>query len=62
MLNDWFYSHSTWEMATLVCLILVGLPLLGLFVFHRLVDWHAREEDTPMVGLSYALCGGVYAQ
>jgi hypothetical protein len=61
MLNQWFYSHSTWEVAVAVCLVVVVLPLLGLLVFHRLVDWHAREEDTSMVGLSYALCGGIYA-
>lgn len=61
MLNDWFYSHSTWEVAGAVCSMLVLLPLIGLFIFHRLVNWHAREKDTSMVGLSYALCGGIYA-
>jgi hypothetical protein len=61
MLNHWFYSHSTWEVAGAVCSVVVLLPLLGLFIFHRLVDWHAREEDTSMTGLSYALCGGIYA-
>jgi hypothetical protein len=61
MLNNWFYSHSTWEVAGLVCSVLVLLPLLGLFIFHKLVNWHAREEDTSMTGLSYALCGGIYA-
>ena len=61
MLNEWFYSHSTWEVAGAVCSVVVFLPLLGLFVFHRLVNWQAREEDTSMIGLSYALCGGIYA-
>jgi len=61
MLNHWFYSHSTWEVAGAVCSIVVVLPLAGLFMFHRLVDWHAREKDTSMVGLSYAICGGIYA-
>jgi len=61
MLNHWFYSHSTWEVAGAVCSVVVFLPLLGLFVFHRLVNWQAREEDTSMIGLSYALCGGIYA-
>jgi hypothetical protein len=61
MLNHWFYSHSTWEVAGAVCSFLVLLPLAGLFLFHRLVNWDAREEDTSMVGLSYALCGGIYA-
>lgn len=61
MLNHWFYSHSTWEVAGAVCLAVVVLPLLGLLMFHRLVDWRAREENTSMVGLSYALCGGIYA-
>jgi hypothetical protein len=61
MLNHWFYSHSTWEVAGAVCSVVVLLPLLGLYFFHRLVDWNAREEDTSMIGLSYALCGGIYA-
>jgi hypothetical protein len=61
MLNNWFYSHSTWEVAAAVCLTLLAIALAGLFFFHRRVDWQKREHDTSMVGLSYALCGGVYA-
>lgn len=61
MLNHWFYSHSTWEVAGAVCSVLVLLPLIGLYFFHRKVNWHVREENTSMVGLSYALCGGIYA-
>ncbi|MGA2114868.1 MAG: hypothetical protein ABSH56_08980 [Bryobacteraceae bacterium] len=61
MLNQWFYSHSTWAVAGAVCSALVFLSLVGLYIFHRRVDWHAREEDTSMTGLSYALCGGIYA-
>jgi len=61
MLNHWFYSHSTWQVAAAVCSVVVGLPLAGLWLFHRLVDWNARERDNSMVGLSYALCGGIYA-
>jgi hypothetical protein len=61
MLNAWFYSHSVWEVAGAVCSFLVILPLIGLFIFHRLISWEIREEDTTMVGLSYALCGGIYA-
>jgi hypothetical protein len=60
MLNQWFYSHPTWEVAGLICAVLLILALGGLRIFHRLVDWHVREEDTAMVGLSYALCGSVY--
>jgi hypothetical protein len=61
MLNHWFYSHSTWEVAGAVCLTVMVIPLLALWIFHRLVNWHVREENTAMVGLSYALCGGIYA-
>jgi hypothetical protein len=61
MLNNWFYSHSTLQVALLVCPFVTLLPLLGLYVFHRLVNWEAREEDTAMTGLSYAICGGIYA-
>jgi hypothetical protein len=61
MLNQWFYSHATWQVALAVCSVMVLVPLLGLFFFHRLVDWEARQHDTTMVGLSYALCGSIYA-
>jgi membrane protease YdiL (CAAX protease family) len=61
MLNQWFYSHTTWQVGSAVCLVLILIPLAGLFIFHRLVPWRYREEDTAMVGLSYALCGGLYA-
>jgi Protein of unknown function (DUF4239) len=61
MLNNWFYSHSTWTVAFAVCAVLIVVALAGLVVFHRFVNWHAREEDTSMTGLSYALCGGIYA-
>ena len=61
MLNNWFYSHSTYASMALVCGTLVLVALASLFAFHRLVNWHAREKDTAMVGLSYALAGGIYA-
>ena len=61
MLNNWFYSHSSWEVAAAVCLTSLAIALCGLFLFHRRVNWQKREHDTSMVGLSYALCGGVYA-
>jgi hypothetical protein len=61
MLNHWFYSHPVWEVAIAVCAVIIGLSLIGLRFFHGLVPWHKREEDTSMVGLSYALCGGLYA-
>jgi len=61
MLNEWFYSHSTWTVAAAICSVLLIIPLAGLYFFHRWVNWHDREVDTSMTGLSYALCGGVYA-
>jgi membrane protease YdiL (CAAX protease family) len=61
MLNQWFYSHATWEVAVALCSVLLVVTLAGLYLFHRLVNWQAREHDTSMVGLSYALCGGIYA-
>ena len=61
ILNQWFYTHKTWQVGGAIDLTLVAVALLGLYVFHHLVSWHKREHDTPMVGLSYALCGGVYA-
>jgi Protein of unknown function (DUF4239) len=61
MLNEWFYSHPTWEVVLAVCLVMIVVALAGLALFHRLVQWEAREKDTAMVGLSYALAGGIYA-
>jgi hypothetical protein len=59
MLNQWFYAHKTWQIGTVVDLALILAALAGLFIFHRLVEWRHREEDTAMVGLSYALSGGL---
>lgn len=61
MLNNWFYSHPTWEVTFAVCMVLVLVALGGLYLFHRRIDWEIREKDTTMVGLSYALAGGIYA-
>jgi hypothetical protein len=61
MLNNFFYSHSVWVVAILVCGVLTGLPLIGLAILNRISPSHKREEDTSMVGLSYALVGGIYA-
>ena len=61
MLNDWFYTHSVWSVAAAVCFVTVVIPLIGLYFFHKIVPWNVREEDTSMVGLSYALCGGIFA-
>lgn len=61
MLNDWFYSHSTWVVALAVCTVLSVAGLAALLALHRLVSWEARKADNAMTGLSYALCGGIYA-
>jgi hypothetical protein len=61
MLNTWFYSHSVWEVVLAVCGVMVVISLAGLAIFHRLVHWESREKDTSMIGLSYALAGGIYA-
>ncbi|MGD0633947.1 MAG: hypothetical protein ABSA13_06690 [Beijerinckiaceae bacterium] len=61
MLNEWFYSHPTWEVTLAVCSVIVLATLAGLLVFNRLVHWEAREKDTTMTGLSYALAGGLFA-
>jgi hypothetical protein len=61
MLNAWFYSHPIWEVVLAVCAVMVVAALAGLFIFHHLVHWKAREKDTSMIGLSYALAGGIYA-
>jgi hypothetical protein len=41
--------------------IWTGLSLLGLYLFHRIVDVHMRHKDTETVGLTYAIVAVVYA-
>ena len=61
MLTDFLYSHPTWEVGLLVIGTWTGLALLGLYIFHRLVDVHVRHKDTETVGLTYAIVAVVYA-
>jgi hypothetical protein len=61
VLNEWFYTHSNFEVMLLVCGSLLVLSLAGLTLFTRLVNWEMREKDTSMIGLSYAMAGAVYA-
>jgi hypothetical protein len=61
MLNEWFYSHPNLEVIIVVCGGLIAIALAGLFIFTRFVNWEAREKDTSMIGLSYAIAGAVYA-
>ncbi len=61
MLNEWFYSHPNLEVMLLVCGSLIVAALVGLYIFTRLVNWEVRERDTSMIGLSYAMAGGIYA-
>lgn len=60
-LVDFLYSHPTWEIGLLLIVIWTGLSLLGLYIFHRMVDVHMRREDTETVGLTYAIVAVVYA-
>jgi Protein of unknown function (DUF4239) len=61
VLVDFLYSHPTWFVGLVVVGILTGLALLGLYIFHRLVDVHTRHKDTETVGLTYAIVAVVYA-
>jgi hypothetical protein len=61
LLADFLYSHPTWEIGLLVIGIWTGLSLLGLLIFHRLIDVHVRHKDTETVGLTYAIVAVVYA-
>ncbi|MGA3023216.1 MAG: DUF4239 domain-containing protein [Bryobacteraceae bacterium] len=61
MLVDFLYSHPVWMVGLLVVGILTGLALLGLYIFHRLVDVQVRHKDTETVGLTYAIVAVVYA-
>jgi hypothetical protein len=58
---DFFYSHPTWMVGLVIIVVWTGLSLLGLCVFHRLVDVHTREKDTETVGLTYAIVAVVFA-
>jgi hypothetical protein len=61
VLVDFLYSHPVWMVGLLVVGILTGLALLGLYIFHRLVDVQVRHKDTETVGLTYAIVAVVYA-
>jgi hypothetical protein len=61
MLNAWFYSNPNWLVLVVVCGVLVALSLGAVLLTQRFVDWEKREKDTKIVGLSYALAGGIYA-
>lgn len=61
MLVDFFYSHPTWEVGLTVIAVWTGMALLGLYIFHRLVDVNVRHKDTETVGLTYAIVAVVYA-
>jgi hypothetical protein len=61
MLNAWFYSNPNWLVVVVVCTVLVALGLGAVLLTQRFVDWEKREKDTKIVGLSYALAGGIYA-
>ena len=58
---NFFYSHPTWVTAIVVIGIWTGLSLLGLWIFNKFSDSHARHKDTETVGLTYAIVAVVYA-
>jgi len=45
----------------LVMGVWTGVSLVGLYIFHRLVNVHTRHRDTETVGLTYAIVAVVYA-
>ncbi|MGO9697846.1 MAG: DUF4239 domain-containing protein [Xanthobacteraceae bacterium] len=61
MLINFFYSHPTWVVGLVVIVVWTGASLVGLCIFHRLVDVHVREKDTETVGLTYAIVAVVFA-
>jgi len=61
LLTDFFYTHPTWLNGLLVIGFLTGLALVGLYIFHRLVDVNIRHKDTETVGLTYAIVAVVYS-
>lgn len=61
MLLDFFYSNPTWLVGLVVVGFCTGVSLLGLVVFHNVIDIRLRRKDIETVGLSYAMVGMVYA-
>lgn len=61
MLVDFLYTHPTWVVGLVVIGIWTGLALLGLSIFHRIVDVQTRQKDTETVGLTFAIVAVVYA-
>jgi hypothetical protein len=58
---NFLYSHPTWLVGLVVIGVCTGISLVGLVIFHRLVDVHVRHKDTETVGLTYAIVAVVYA-
>ena len=61
MIVDFLYSHPIWLVGLVVIGLWTGLALMGLYIFHRLVDVEMRHKDTETVGLTYAIVAVVYA-
>jgi len=61
MLADFFYNNPIWLVGLVVIGVWTGLSLLGLYIFHRLIEVRVRHKDTETVGLTYAIVAVVYA-
>jgi len=61
MLVDWIYGVPTWEMASVVIVLVVGLSLVGLGVSTRLLHLELRRKHNEFTGFNSALIGVVFA-
>lgn len=61
MIVNWIYSVPTWEMASVIVVLVVGLSLLGLAVTSRFLHVELRRKHNEFTGFNSALIGVVFA-
>lgn len=61
MIVNWIYGVPTWEMASVVILLVVGLSILGLVVTNRFLHLELRRKHNEFTGFNSALIGVVFA-
>ncbi|MGB8182644.1 MAG: hypothetical protein WCF13_09770, partial [Stellaceae bacterium] len=61
MIVNWIYGVPTWEMASVVILLVVGLSILGLVGTNRFLHLELRRKHNEFTGFNSALIGVVFA-
>ena len=61
MVVNWIYGVPTWEMGSVVIVLVVGLSLIGLAVTSRFLHVELRRKHNEFTGFNSALIGVVFA-